>query len=222
MLGRVFPPRAGLPAEYARALSQRNEALRRVRGGLSTRDAVEPWTQQLADLGTALEEARGELVGLLAPGFTAQADALGLVDALLAYTGTGLEIDELNARLSRDIERGTTGAGPHLRDVEVKAGGRDLRGFGSQGEQRLAVLALLLAEAELAAARRGSPPLLLLDDVFSELDERRRARLLASLPAGSQTILTATERGHYPSAAPAPGLVVHVRRAEDRSVVAAS
>jgi DNA replication and repair protein RecF len=222
MLGRMFPPRANLPVEYARVLAQRNEALRRVRGGVSTRTAVEPWTQQLAELGTALDEARAELVGLLAPGFAGRAETLGLADAVLAYAGTGLRAEELDARLPRDIERGTTGAGPHLRDVEVKAGGRDLRGFGSQGEQRLAVLALLLAEAELAAARRGSPPLLLLDDVFSELDEHRRAKLLSSLPAGGQTILTATERGHYPAAAPEPRLVVHVRREEDRSVVAAT
>ena len=68
-----------------------------------------------------------------------------------------------------------TGAGPHLDDVEILAGARDLRAFGSQGEQRLAVLALLLAEAELVRERRGVPPLLLLDDVLSELDPNRRA-----------------------------------------------
>ena len=72
----------------------------------------------------------------------------------------------------RDLERGTTGLGPHLDDVLIASGDRDLRSFGSQGEQRLAVLALLLAEAELLP----TPPLLLLDDVLSELDLGRRAR----------------------------------------------
>jgi DNA replication and repair protein RecF len=222
MLGRVFPPRAALPAEYGRALSQRNEALRRIRAGRSTREAVEPWTRQLAELGTALDRARAELVALLVPGFTAHAEALGLAEGTLAYEEQGLTENELDGRLAQDVERGTTGVGPHLRDVDVRAGGRDLRGFGSQGEQRMGVLALLLAEAELVAERRGSPPLLLLDDVFSELDERRRGRLLSVLPQGGQTILTATERAHYPAAAPEPGLVVAVRREDDRSMAAAA
>ena len=76
----------------------------------------------------------------------------------------------LEDRLDRDLERGVTGIGPHLDDVVLASGGRELRSFGSQGEQRLAVLALLLAEAELIVERRGVPPLLLLDDVLSELD----------------------------------------------------
>jgi DNA replication and repair protein RecF len=222
MLGRVFPPRATLPAEYARALAQRNEALRRVRAGVSTREALEPWTRQLAELGTALDHGRAELVALLGPGFAAHADALGLPDGTLAYEERGLSVEELDGRLGSDVERGSTGAGPHLRDVEVRARGRDLRGFGSQGEQRIGVLALLLAEAELVAERRGSPPLLLLDDVFSELDEHRRAKLLSALPDGSQTILTATERGHYPGSAPEPRLVVRVRREDDRSTAEAA
>jgi len=222
MLGRVFPAQAALPADYARALAQRNEALRRVRAGASSRSAVEPWTKTLADLGTALDCARAELVGLLAPGFARHADALGLSAAALAYEERGLEAADLEARLDRDVERGTTGAGPHLRDVEARAAGRDLRGFGSQGEQRIGVLALLLAEADVISERRGAPPLLLLDDVFSELDETRRAKLLGALPVGGQTILTATERAHYPAIAPEPGLVVGVRRELDRSLAEAA
>jgi DNA replication and repair protein RecF len=222
MLGRVFPPRASLPGEYARVLVQRNEALRRARAGLSSRDALSPWTQQLSELGTALDGARSELAALLAPGFAAHAEALGLAGASLAYEARGLSVEELDERLARDLERGTTGAGPHLRDVEVRAGARDLRGFGSQGEQRIGVLALLLAEAELIADRRHAPPLLLLDDVFSELDEGRRERLLASIPAAAQTILTTTEREHYPLGAREPGLVVAVRRVGDRSMAEAA
>jgi DNA replication and repair protein RecF len=80
------------------------------------------------------------------------------------------------------------------------------------------VLALLLAEAALLAERRGRPPLLLLDDVFSELDESRRRNLLARLPAGGQTVITATEREHFPSGAEPPALVVAVRREGEKSV----
>ena len=155
MLGRLTPSQAALPSDYGRALAQRNEALRRVRAGVSGRDAVEPWTEQVAALGTELDGARAALVAALAPGFAAAAGRLGLDGATLAYAEQGLPLAELESRLTRDLERGTTGLGPHLRDVEIRAGDRDLRGFGSQGEQRTAVLALLLAEAALLTERRG-------------------------------------------------------------------
>ncbi len=80
------------------------------------------------------------------------------------------------ARLEADIERGLTGAGPHLHDLRIEAGGRDLRVYGSQGEQRVAVLSLVLAEAELLRERLGVSPLVLLDDVLSELDGIAAAR----------------------------------------------
>jgi DNA replication and repair protein RecF len=210
MLGRLFPSRAELALEYGRALAQRNRALRRVRAGESSRAALEPWTTQVAALGTQLDEARAELVGLLAPAFGAQAVALGLERPLLRYEPRGLTVEELDRRLEHDVERAATGAGPHLRDVEIAAAGRELRSYGSQGEQRTAVLALVLAEAGVLGERRAEPPLLLLDDVFSELDEGRRARLLALLPPRGQTVLTATEPEAYPTGAAAPALVVAV------------
>ncbi|HEX2045109.1 MAG TPA: DNA replication and repair protein RecF [Gaiellaceae bacterium] len=220
MLGRVFPAQALLPSEYARALAQRNEALRRTRAGSSSPEAVEPWTHRLVELGSDLDAARGRLVSALAPGFRAHAAALGLAQASLVYEERGLALEELERRLPRDLERGTTGAGPHLRDVEIRSGERELRGFGSQGEQRVAVLALLLAEAALLAERRPSPPLLLLDDVLSELDRQRRASLLARLPAAGQAVLTSTSPDALPAGAE-PSLVVRVRREGDASVAQA-
>jgi DNA replication and repair protein RecF len=220
MLGRIFPARAALPVDYGRTLSQRNEALRRVRGGSSTLEAVEPWTRRLAELGGELDAARAQLGSLLAPGFAEHGAALGLPNAVLAYEERGLSVEELETRLPRDLERGTTGAGPHLRDVEIRAGERELRGFGSQGEQRIGVLALLLAEAALIAERRGSPPLLLLDDVFSELDQERRSALLSRLPARGQAVVTATSRTALPSDVE-PALVVSVRREADVSLAEA-
>jgi DNA replication and repair protein RecF len=106
----------------------------------------------------------------------------------------------LDEKTPRDLERGTTSAGPHLHDVGVLAGGRGLRSYGSQGEQRLAVLSLLLAEAEVIAERRGSPPLLLLDDVLSELDPERRRMLAGLLPEGGQTLITSTVAAALPVA----------------------
>jgi DNA replication and repair protein RecF len=192
MLGRVAPALVNLPVEYSRALAQRNAALRRVRAGLSSHSALEPWTLELATRGTELERARAELVGSLGAGFSEEAEAFGLMRAALRYEERELTTGELEERLGRDLERGTTGLGPHLRDVDISAGGRDLRHFGSQGEQRTAVLALTLAEASLLADRRGEPALLLLDDVFSELDGDRRTALLGRLPQGGQTVITAT------------------------------
>jgi len=210
MLGRVFPARMALPADYARALAQRNEALRRIRTGISTRAAVEPWTAAVAELGSELDRGRGELVTLVVFRFAEVAERLGLPGATLAYEARGLTVDELDARYDRDLMRGITGTGPHLRDIEISAGGRELRSFGSQGEQRTAVLALLLAEAALLAERRGHPPLLLLDDVLSELDEERRAALLAALPPEAQTVVTATSPRALPDVAPAPAALVEV------------
>ena len=175
-LGRLYPARAGLPQDYAAALAQRNAALRRVQLGLSTRDALAPWTERVAELGAQLVEARRDTVAALAAGFAERAGELGLPAARSRYDGEAPTVAALEARLERDLDRGATGLGPHLDDVEIASGSRDLRRFGSQGEQRLAVLALLLAEAELLPR---APPLLLLDDVLSELDAERRRTLAA-------------------------------------------
>jgi DNA replication and repair protein RecF len=222
MLGRVFPARAGLPGEYGRALAQRNEALRRARGGFSSREAVEPWTEQVVTLGARLDVARKELVDFLQPGFAEHAGLLGLAEARLAYEDEPLTLADLEARLERDLERGTTSAGPHLRDVSIGAGERDLRSFGSQGEQRTAVLGLLLAEALALAELRGAPPLLLLDDVLSELDADRRRALLAALPPGGQTVVSATSLTALPEIAPEPALVVQVSRENGGSMAEAA
>jgi len=132
MIPRLVPAQATVPSEYAGALAQRNAALRRVRAGLSSRAAIVPWTEALARLGVELDLVRTRVVAALAPRFTERADSLGLVDGAIVYAAGGLSVDELDARLERDLERGTTGAGPHLRDVAVTAGDRELRTFGSQ------------------------------------------------------------------------------------------
>ena len=198
-LGRLQPARAGLPAEYGAALGQRNAALRRVGTGFSSLAALEPWTDQVASLGRALVEARHEAISTLAPGFAERAGELGLPQARLVYAGDPPTPEALAARLEKDVERGTTGLGPHLDDVTILAGRRDLRSFGSQGEQRLAVLSLLLAEAEVIAERTGIPPLLLLDDVLSELDPGRRRILAARIGRAGQTLITTTSAAALPA-----------------------
>lgn len=197
-LGRLFPARAGLSAEYGAVVGQRNAALRRVANGVSSRDAVDPWTDQVAALGTELAAARRHALELLTPAFARLTGAFALEPGRLAYEGGPVSREQLEERLGRDLERGTTSLGPHLDDVAVLAGERDLRTYGSQGEQRLAVLSLLLAEAEILLDRSGVPPLLLLDDVLSELDPERRATLARLLPEGGQTLITSTTAGALP------------------------
>ena len=207
VLGRISPSRAGLSAEYGAAVGQRNAALRRVAQGVSSRDALAPWNEQVSLLGAQLVEGRREAVSLLRPPFAERAAELGLTGGTLAYEAEAPTVDELEARTARDLERGTTSLGPHLDDVGVLAGERDLRAFGSQGEQRLAVLALLLGEAELLEERRGARPLLLLDDVLSELDPDRRRILADRLRASGQALVTSASRNALPGE-PAQTVVV--------------
>jgi DNA replication and repair protein RecF len=193
-LGRVLPARGQLSADYAAALTQRNAALKR-----GARDAIAPWTAQVAALGAALVESREYVLGLLAEPFAAVAKRLGLPVSRLAYEGDSPTEAELEQRLERDLERGSTGIGPHLHDVSIVSAARDLRAFGSQGEQRTAVLALLLAEAQLLDERTEDPPLLLLDDVLSELDPVRRRVLVEQIQGRGQTLVTATTADALPA-----------------------
>jgi DNA replication and repair protein RecF len=195
VIGRLAPARAGVPQDYLSALAQRNAALRRIQLRLAPVDVLPPWTERVAESGAALVEARRTVLTRLAPSFAERAGELGLPGAQLAYDAEPPTVAALEARLQRDIDRGATSLGPHLDDVLVMSDGRDLRQFGSQGEQRLAVLSLLLAEAELL----DSPPLLLLDDVLSELDLGRRRVLAARVARMGQTVITATHAGALPA-----------------------
>jgi len=208
VLGRLFPARAILPAEYTGAVAQRNAALRRVATGASSRDAVEPWTERVAELGATLVAGRAETLDLLREPFAERAGELGLPGGELAYEANAPTVEALDERLDDDLDRGTTGLGPHLDEIEIRAGARDLRRFGSQGEQRLAVLSLLLAEAHLLAQRGPAAPLLLLDDVLSELDEHRRTALGERLRGVGQTFVTATSAAALPLE---PAQLVHVQ-----------
>ena len=213
-LGRLAPARASLPVEYGAAVGQRNAALRRISLGLSSREALAPWTERVAAVGAGLVAARAETTRVLSPAFGAHAAELGLADARLEYAAEAPTVEALDARERRDLERGSTSLGPHLDEIAVLAGSRDLRSYGSQGEQRVAVLALLLGEADVLVARNGVPPLLLLDDVLSELDGRRRDALARGLPAGGQALITATSRELLPSE---PSQLVEVLPGEARA-----
>ena len=207
--GRLFPGRASAGGDYGSALGQRNAALRRVALGLSSPDALAPWTERVASTGRELVALRRATAELLAEPFAEIAERLGLARATIVYDGEPPSTEELDARLERDLERGSTGLGPHLHDLRIEAATHDLRTYGSQGEQRTAVLALVLAEATALTERTGAPPLVLLDDVLSELDAERRLSLAHLLVGGGQTMITTTSADALPIE-PAQSLVVAV------------
>jgi DNA replication and repair protein RecF len=181
-------------------VAQRNAALRRAAANLSGREAIEPWSERVATLGAELVAARVDVLAQLQPSFVARAGELGLESVSLCYGGESPTLEGLATALERDLERGATSLGPHLDDILISVAGRDLRSFGSQGEQRLALLALLLAEAETIVDRTGVPPLLLLDDVLSELDPARRRILADRVGSAGQALVTATDAAMLPAA----------------------
>jgi DNA replication and repair protein RecF len=150
---------------------------------------------------------RQATVERLRPRFAEHAAGLGLEgEAELLYRPRSKAHDadalaaELAERVESDLERGFTGHGPHRDDVALLRDGRELRAYGSQGEQRLALLSLLLAEREALAEARSAMPLMLLDDVMSELDPDRRAMLADLLRGAGQSVITTTDLGHVPGA----------------------
>jgi DNA replication and repair protein RecF len=198
-LVRLWPALGSVAAEYSRRLAQRNHLLRRIRAGAAAPDALEPWDRLAGEAGESLVAARARLCTRLSGPFAERMAGLGGEPGAdpLRYepnvpAGEPLAA-VLAARRSRDIERAATGAGPHLDDVAFAESGRDLRLYGSQGEQRRALLALILAEADVLGEERSEPPLLLLDDVTGELDADRRSRLLEAVSGFEQTIVTTTD-----------------------------
>ena len=217
----VWPARAAARPEYSRTLAQRNALLARVRAGVAAPDSLGSWDAELATRGVALMADRREAVDLLAGRFARRAEQLGLPDApALEYrprsqAASADELaDELADRREADIERGFTAHGPHRDDLRLVHGPGALRAYGSQGQQRVAVLALLFAERDVLADKRARLPLMLLDDVMSELDASRRALLAELLEADGQAVLTTTDIDHVPGASEASATVLEVSGGE--------
>jgi DNA replication and repair protein RecF len=204
-IGGLWPSRADLRRRYGRALAQRNALLVRIRAGAASRDGLAAWDAELAAAAAELVEARTDATARLASSFGSLGAELGLDgEATLRYqprTSTA-DVAEIEAQLAErhdsDLHRGHSTHGPHLDDVEIALDGRALRRFGSQGQQRAALLALIFAERATLLEARGAAPLMLLDDVMSELDSDRRRLLVELLREGGQALITATEADHVP------------------------
>jgi DNA replication and repair protein RecF len=201
-----WPARAGLRQRYGQVLAQRNALVSRLAAGLSGGD-LDVWDASLAEAAAELIAARGEAVAELAEAFAVAAEDLGLAPAAtLEYApraaGTADEIRAgLAERRDTDLRLGRTSWGPHLDELKIDLAGRSARRYGSQGQQLAALLALLFAEREALLAARAVVPLLLLDDVMSELDPRRRERLVERLGRGGQALISAAAEESVPAAA---------------------
>jgi DNA replication and repair protein RecF len=207
VVGAFWPPRAADRLAYSRVLAQRNALLARIRSGAASRESVSTWDMQLVKPALALRDNRARAVALLAAPFAQRAGQLGLSgEATLEYRPRTRAADEdallteLRERLDGDLERGFSSHGPHRDDLALLRDGRELRSYGSQGEQRLALLALLLAERTALAAERARMPLMLLDDVMSELDAERRELLARELASGGQSVIATTDLAYVPGA----------------------
>jgi DNA replication and repair protein RecF len=185
--------------DFERSLKQRNEALRRE----APEAVLATWDEALVEAGVGLFLARAAFVARQAARFAELAGAIAGCgergDYELAYAPSVAEVLEadddrvasawrraLVADRVADRRRGWTGVGPHRDDLAIGLGGRPLGRYGSQGEHRTAAVALRLLEADVLEEEVGSRPILLLDDVFSELDEERGRRLLERLDAGAR------------------------------------
>jgi DNA replication and repair protein RecF len=203
-----WPTRHETRTAYGRALVQRNALLARVRGRSHPAGELASWDRELARHALALGANRALAIEHVCGGFSRHASALGLPAATSIRYRPRSRADsveqfeaELGAALENDLSRGFTTHGPHRDELLFESDGKDLRRFGSQGQQRLALLALLLAERDALAEARASIPILLLDDVLSELDPERRGRLLELVSDEGQTLITTAD----------PAAVVDVR-----------
>jgi DNA replication and repair protein RecF len=203
----LVPGYAADLATYGRALQQRNGLLRSIRDETAGREELRYWDPPFLDAGSAVVAARHHLLRRLAAPLAAAhreiapeeaaSGELGLAYVTNAPAGPDeTPRDALARRLEETAEKelwnGTTLIGPHRDDAAFVMAGRDLSAFASRGQQRTAILAVKLAEMDLVSEHDGRPPLLLLDDVFSELDPARRGHLVRRIAALPQAFVTTT------------------------------
>ena len=197
--------------DYLRALRSRNHLLRQ----RAQSDLLASFDEPLARLGARLRQRREQVLDELRPHAQRAFSEVARGEAALelSYLSSVPEAaeealrDALEKRLPRDLERGYTSVGPHADDLALSLGGRPARLYASQGQARAIVLAFKIAEIENLRATQGRAPLLLLDDVSSELDPERNAFLMTYLGAlKGQVVLTTTDPRLVSKSAAGPAL----------------
>ena len=208
---------------YNRLTDQRNNLLKKIREGFATPADLDLWTEQLANAAAKITIKRLESIDKLnfladeaqkkissqAENLSINYDFHGLLDLNLDDVKKICRQENelatwyhetLKARKFFDIKRGSTSLGPHLDDLQFFINGRELKLYGSQGQLRTAALSLKLSELKFLKLETGEYPILLLDDVMSELDADRREQLLKFLRQEKiQTLITATEKAYFPA-----------------------
>lgn len=230
------PVLAGVRADYEKVLRQRTALLKslsgaRFRGDQGALDTLEVWDSRLAEHGAALMAARIDLVNQLAPevekayqllapesrpaaiGYRASTDAVVPVAAADPQSLEAVLLSALAARRTAELERGVCLVGPHRDDVELRLGDQPAKGFASHGESWSFAVALRLAAYELLRAE-GSDPVLLLDDVFAELDVKRRRALASVAESAEQVLVTAAVPEDIPDGWEARRVHVELRERE--------
>jgi DNA replication and repair protein RecF len=209
MLVQVEPGYARALAGLRRVLEQRNSLLKRIAAGQGGEDTLSAWDQELVRVSGEIIDARVKAVRDLEPEAARCHSQIAAGERLeIAYEGPPDNFAQaVHNSLAEDLRRGSTSVGPHRDDLRILLDGQEARSFGSQGQQRTAVVSLKLAEAALIERRTGERPVLLLDDVLSELDGDRRAALLDEVAAGGQVIVTSVEAGPFPPALIAGAMV---------------
>lgn len=204
----LWPVAAAEQRDFDRALTQRNALLRR-EGRRADRPTLDVWDERLSVLAAAVALRRIEVLERIEPAMRSLLSDLGEGDRLeSAYVAAALGTlsrspspedyaTAISAAREADLDRRTTTVGPHRDEVVWSLDGRDVRQRASQGEQRSVSLALRVASYEALAERHGTPPILLLDDVFSELDPGRSDRLVERLPTG-QVFVSSARRDEVP------------------------
>jgi DNA replication and repair protein RecF len=200
MLVQVQPGYARALAGLRRVLEQRNSLLKKIAAGEGGDDMLEAWNIELVQLGSEIAQVRQKAVHEMGPEAARCHAQIAAGERLeIEYQGPPENLAEaVNNSLGEDLRRGTTSVGPHRDDLKILLEGQEARSFASQGQQRTAVVSLKLAEAALIERRGGERPVLLLDDVLSELDGERRAALLGEVGGGGQVIITSVEAGPFP------------------------
>lgn len=201
LLSTLRPSYARAISEYAKAVQQRNQLLRRIRDGFSSERTLWTWDRKVVEFGEEVLRGRQAAIGPLEHYFESSLRALyGSEKAAIRYSYSA-PLDGYSETLrgahSSDIDRGTTSVGPHRDDFEVLLDGVNLTTFGSQGQQRLATLALKFAARDHVRGETGEDPILLFDDVMSELDERRRDFLSGYFLESTQAVITTTNLEYF-------------------------
>lgn len=210
-LSQASPVYYGLLVKYNRIVAQRNTLLKKIRERKAKLDLLESWDAQLSAAGASIVKKRIEavkklnmLANLMHRKISHNRESLEIIYEIAGMEGPISEdlISWYNNRLKdcreTDIFRGSTSVGPHRDDLILHVNQINLRSFGSQGQQRTGVLSLKLAELEFIKSETGEYPVLLLDDVMSELDAVRREQLLTFIKERVQTFITATDSAYFP------------------------